>query len=133
MRISDWSSDVCSSDLWRIDRRAVVPCIAAIARIRLELGVVLEVEIVELRLLRHVSNQAVESGAAKQRALRAFQYFQRRHVERVRVKLHLGTTRIREWNVAEQRTSRGIGAPPDRKRPRLNPSHSCATSSPPYP
>src|SRR3546814_7171675 len=45
---------------WRIDRRAVVPCIAAIARIRLELGVVLEVEIVEVRLLRHVSNQAVE-------------------------------------------------------------------------
>src|SRR3546814_16568986 len=93
MRISDWSSDVCSSDLWRIDRRAVVPCIAAIARIRLELGVVLEVEIVELRLLRHVSNQAVESGATKQRALRAFQHFHRRHVERVRVKLHLGNKR----------------------------------------
>src|SRR3546814_17299243 len=71
---------------WRIDRRALVPCIAAIARIRLELGVVLEVEIVELRLLRHVSNQAVESGAAKQRALRAFQLFHRRHVERVRVR-----------------------------------------------
>src|SRR3546814_18945566 len=79
------------------------------ARIRLELGVVLEVEIVELRLLRHVSNHAVESGAAKQRALRAFQYFHRRHVERVRVKLHLGNKRIREWNVAERRTSRRIG------------------------
>src|SRR3546814_9200256 len=63
MRISDWSSDVCSSDLIEVQLRGIVVAIA---------GRCVDADVVA-RVLRYDVDQTTSGVAAIQRALRAFE------------------------------------------------------------
>src|SRR3546814_11857292 len=105
MRISDWSSDVCSSDLRDVDHPVDIVARAAVCGIR-KAGVDRSGKGAGIGLLEDYANGAAHRSGTEQRALRPSQHLDAVEVERLKV--HGGTDRLGDGRLVDIDAGRRI-------------------------
>src|SRR3546814_3182398 len=111
MRISDWSSDVCSSDLVELLDDRVDPGVGAVLG---RLGAAAD-DLLEGRVAAHLEVAAADAGAQLARQAEAVERQDAPHVRVDPVQLRIDAA------LGHRKDADGIGA--DRKSTRLNSSH----------
>src|SRR3546814_3204121 len=91
MRISDWSSDVCSSDLWPLIDRTLQAALQNMVRMRLEEGAAMAAD-----LSANCITIATELDQIDARAPLVSESYRARLVERLSKTLEIGTASCRE-------------------------------------